>query len=295
MKPFTLIAIAIMSFPAFSQTCQIDLVDSYQNPVRSFYGSDLGQSCYEAMRDCRKTIRIEPELGGVDCINVEDGRRPVPAPPAVDMMDDIQLAVNYAFDACHVLPLVDGWANQLYVNGKFVGNFRSGSDDLKLSRAIREYRLQGKCTLKSRRQLNYLFDPSLIRDARENTLSSNCYVKPQVDGWADQLFVDGKFVGNFHPRNEEMKLRSAIAGYIDRGVCRLLSNQEKQLMRDPYLVNDFANYQYRGCHVKLNVSGYNQVYVRNQFKGNFLQKDEALLRGYLVKQIMNGTCQYNPL
>lgn len=80
MKFFTLLALSLLSLPAFSQqTCYVDMVNRYGNVVATFTAYDDPSVCFEAMKDCRRTIRLSPQLGGVDCVK-EQVRRPVPQP-----------------------------------------------------------------------------------------------------------------------------------------------------------------------------------------------------------------------
>jgi glutaredoxin-related protein len=219
-------------------------------------------------------------------------------PIEVERMSDFDRAINFVLQDCYVIPNVSGWANQLYVRGQFSGNF-DNSQEMQLRRAIRDLQSSGQCLMKDADTLSLQFDPNLINDAVDYSLSRNCYVLPNVSGWANQLYVDGQFVGNFDARNEneQMKLRSSLASYLVSGKCVGRSNQERQLLHNPHLIQDFANYQYRGCYVKLGVSGWaNQLYVNGQFNGNFDQNSEVQkLQKTLVDLVMNRTCVYDPM
>lgn len=79
MKLFTLLAVSVLSLPVFAQqTCYVDMVDRYNRVVATFSSYDDPNVCYEGMKECRKAIRLRPELGGVDC--VRDTPRPYPQP-----------------------------------------------------------------------------------------------------------------------------------------------------------------------------------------------------------------------
>jgi hypothetical protein len=327
MKLFSILALAALSFPAFSQTCQVQMVDNYSRVIRVFtaYGD---QTCIEGMKECRKTIRLQPQLGGVDCIRVGSTPAPQPQPhpqphpqpqpqpypqpqpnpyppqygqipEEVLRMNEIEQAINYVLEDCHVLPRVSGWANQLYIRGQFAGNYEIGRQDQELRRAIRDYQARGQCLMKHSSVLSIQFDRLLIESAIDRSLSRNCHVMPRVSGWANQLFIDNQFSGNFdiNKPEDQMKLKAALADHLSTGRCIGRSRQEIQLLRDPRLIQDFANFQYRGCHVKLNVSGWaNQLYVGNQFKGNFDSRSEVQkLQASLVELVLNRTCIYDPM
>ena len=214
-------------------------------------------------------------------------------------MNDIERAINFVFRDCYVVPGVSGWANQLYVNGQFSGNFRMGTQDMELLRTIRDYQFQGKCVMKSGNALIMQFNPYLVESAIDQTLSRNCYVVPGVSGWANQLYVNGQFSGNFNQNTEQMKLKANLADLLENGTCLGRSPEEIRLLRDPNLINDMASFQYRGCYVKLGVSGWaNQLYVNNQFSGNFDQRSEAeqhKLQATIVDLILRGSCVYDPI
>ena len=77
MKFLSAVFFASLSFSAFAQTCYVDMINSNNRVVRSFVGQG---DCYEELKACRKTIRFEPQLGGVDCIKQTGGYTPVPQP-----------------------------------------------------------------------------------------------------------------------------------------------------------------------------------------------------------------------
>lgn len=79
MKSFFLLALSALSLPAFAQqTCYVDMVDRYSRVVATYTSWDDPRVCLEGMKQCRKAIRLQPHLGGVDC--VRDQMQPVPGP-----------------------------------------------------------------------------------------------------------------------------------------------------------------------------------------------------------------------
>ena len=78
MKLIALVTLFTLSAPVFAQTCYVDMVDRYNRVVRTFIGQGDPNVCFEGMKECRKALRMEPHLGGVDCIR--EARRPVPQP-----------------------------------------------------------------------------------------------------------------------------------------------------------------------------------------------------------------------
>jgi hypothetical protein len=337
MKFFILLSFATLSFSAFAQTCEVDMVDRYNRVVRTFRAYGDPQTCIEGMKECRKSIRLDysndPHYpnGSLDCVRA-GGNQPNPnpypnpnpnpnpnpypnpnpnpypnpnpnpypqIPDEVLRMNELEQAINFTLQNCHVLARVDGWANQLYVNGQFSGNYQAGAQDIELRRVIRDHQMRGNCMLKPGRELQIMFSPNLIQDAIDYTLARNCHVLPRVDGWANQLYINGVFKGNYNASTptDQAKLKAALANGIVTGQCQERSYEEKRLLQDPYLIQAFANFQYRGCHVRLNVDGWaNQVYVANQFKGNYNRTTEVKkLQSALVALVVNGTCRFDPM
>jgi glutaredoxin-related protein len=309
MNVFSVFALASLafSFNLFAQDhCEGHLFD-HNNRIVEVFRNDI---CRENLKACRFAARQT----GYRCERVVISQPQWPPqqppqhppqfppqsqlPPEVERMTDLEMAINYVLNDCHVVPNVSGWANQLYVRGQFSGNYDT-RQEMELRRAIRDLQSRGQCLIKEVRLLNIQFDPSLINEAIDYSLSRNCHVLPRVSGWANQLYVDGQFAGNFDANNqsEQMKLRATLAQHLSSGKCIGRSFQERDLLRNPRLIQDFANFQYRGCHVKLNVSGWsNQLYVGNQFSGNFDKNTEVKkLQKTLVELIMNRTCLYDPM
>lgn len=237
MKFFSVIALAILSFPAFSQSCQVHMVDNYSRVIRVFSAYGDPNTCIEGMKECRKTIRLSPHLGGVDCIRAGGGSTPPYNPPhnpphnppplghipqEVLRMTEIEQGINFVLQDCHILPRVSGWANQLYLRGQFAGNYEVGRQDNELRWAIRDYQARGQCLMKRPQVLNIMFEPRLIDRAINGSLSRNCHVRPRVSGWANQLYIDGIFSGNFdvNSSSEQMKLKASLADLIASGRCR---------------------------------------------------------------------------
>ncbi len=309
MNVFSILTLIFISLPHVveAQECEAQLIDQYNRVVQVFRGS----SCKENLKACR----LAEHKTGLSCQRIgenqppySDGPQPgqhndgyveAGLPYEVQRMNNLEMAINLVLEDCYVLPNVSGWANQLYVRGKFAGNFQAGQDDMKLQRAIRDNQEQGVCQMKKTEELKLMFMPSLLDEAMDYTLSRNCYVLPEVSGWANQLYVNEKFAGNFdvNNENEQIKLKATLAQLLMEGQCQRRSRQEMNLLNDPYLISDFANYHFRGCLVKLNVSGWaNQVFVGNTFKGNFnAQTEVSKLKNYLVALVLNGTCVSSPL
>lgn len=130
----------------------------------------------------------------------------------------INEAASGMIRGCEVRLRVDGWANQLYVNGQFSGNFRTGVQDYQLADAIDSYLYRGVCRRLSAYESQLMNSPYLIQDFARG-LSRNCYVRLNVAGWANQLYVNGVFSGNFDSRTDEMRLRMRIAELVMNGTC----------------------------------------------------------------------------
>lgn len=81
MKKILLLALTGLSFSSFAQICQVDMVDRYHRVIRQFtaYGDE---SCFEGMKECRKTIRMDVRYSDADCVRT-GMRNPPPVPTPV--------------------------------------------------------------------------------------------------------------------------------------------------------------------------------------------------------------------
>ncbi len=111
-------------------------------------------------------------------------------------------AMNGKYRLIKVKPWVDGWANQLYIDGEFCGNFNEDQSQ----------QLQEAIMYNDIRKF-----PEIVRDA-EKGLIEGCSVKFLVHGWANQLYLRGKFAGNFKV-NQLHDLASAINYNLSTGYC----------------------------------------------------------------------------
>jgi hypothetical protein len=98
MKKLLLLCLFSLSATAFGQTCYVDMVDRYNRVVTTYTGWGDPGTCMEGMKECRKAIRMQPHLGGVDCIRATDVRpnpRPNPIPTPVPTPYPGSSSVNY--------------------------------------------------------------------------------------------------------------------------------------------------------------------------------------------------------
>jgi len=152
------------------------------------------------------------------------------APPLPQIVSD---AANGYIRNCFVKLNVDGWANQIYVDGIFSGNFQSGTQDWALANALNDYIYNGRCQYRDQYELSLITDPYLIENFANNQYQ-NCYVKQNVDGWANQIYIGGRFSGNYHNVNDVMKLREALVNYILNGTCVYVGNPYPYPNPNPY-------------------------------------------------------------
>ena len=133
--------------------------------------------------------------------------------------------------------------------------------------------------------------PQVVTDAAQYEISG-CEVLLNVNGQYNQLFVNGASSGNFQIGLQDNQLAQTIDYHLQRGVCNYKSPYELQYLRDPGLIQEFANFQFRNCYVRPYVDGqYNQMFIQNQFRGNYLLGTEDLkLRSALAAYIVNGVC-----
>jgi hypothetical protein len=127
MKKLFLFSLLCMSLQAFAQICEVDMTDRYGRVVRTFRAYGDQNTCIEGMKECRKTIRLSPHLGGVDCVR-RGGYNP-PNQPNLNYylsMSDYQLAqeAQYGIGRCTVGRGGNNSACDYYVrvNGQGFGN-----------------------------------------------------------------------------------------------------------------------------------------------------------------------------
>lgn len=77
MKTFFGLCVLLMSSGLMAQTCYVDMVNRSHRVVATY--QSYGDNCYEAQKECRKAIRMQPHLGGVDCIK-DNQSAPQPQP-----------------------------------------------------------------------------------------------------------------------------------------------------------------------------------------------------------------------
>lgn len=86
MRWLSVLGLALFTSTLYAQICQVAMVDRYNRTIEIFsdYSNGNGQDhCFHALKECRKTLRMRPELGGIDCIKLGQSRpetRPVPNP-----------------------------------------------------------------------------------------------------------------------------------------------------------------------------------------------------------------------
>ncbi len=141
----------------------------------------------------------------------------------IDLPQIIQDAEDGALKSCFVVPNIadnDGNVfNQLYLNGTFAGNFDiySSFDTQKLADQLNAYLADGTCANRSQDELNMIYDSNLL-NAFTDQSASNCYTILGVDGWANQLYINGQFSGNYKD-SELKKLQMTLVDNIVNGTC----------------------------------------------------------------------------
>jgi hypothetical protein len=123
----------------------------------------------------------------------------------------------------------------------------------------------------------------LIADAADGFIIG-CEVRYRVSGWANQLYVNGIFSGNFEDGIQNVALAQAIDDYLAMGRCHYQSSEQialrKSLARNPYLIDDFVRGRSRNCYVLLGVSGWaNQVFINADSLGITIKSLKS--RGYV--------------
>ena len=119
---------------------------------------------------------------------------------------------------------------------------------------------------------------------------AGCHVLLGVDGYK-QLYVDGVFKGNFVNRLEDQELEIQIINLILMGSCR-----EKLYTANSSIVLKAAAQGYDGCSVRLNVEGYNQVYIDETFIKNYINiLENKELERKIETLIRSGDCREHEL
>lgn len=130
--------------------------------------------------------------------------------------------VDHNYRECYVRPNVAGWAHQLYINGRFRGNFdmKDGNDVMKIKSLLAVNIEDGNCKAKPSHIIAQLYDFQLL-DEMANHQFKYCHVKPFVAGWAHQLYIQGRFRGNYDITDhfEKMQLMSKIVENIENKNC----------------------------------------------------------------------------
>ncbi len=284
--------LTFISFNSLAQrSCKVDLIQVDSGVVvKSF----KRPRCKKAFKQCSK---LQLEIPGTLCERSRNNNSS-DIMTRIFEMDLIERMDKRAYENCHVELNVSGWANQIYVDGDFKGNFHKNSEVAKFKRALKNYIDKGICQLKSIPELELLFSPDLINQYINHEIKG-CYVIPKVSGWAHQIYIKGKFAGNFNISNENelSGLKSRLAAYIDNGSCEFKSYETIRLMNSPELLYDFANHNFKGCHVELNVSGWaNQIYINGSFSGNYHKSTEVQkFRSRLADLVESGRCIYDPI
>ena len=110
MKRLLLLALLSLSSQVFAQVCEVDMTNRYNQVVRTFRAYGAPDTCIEGMKECRKTIRLQPQLGGVDCVRRGDYNPPNPPHqnPSISYylsMSNYQLAQEamYGIGSCKVI------------------------------------------------------------------------------------------------------------------------------------------------------------------------------------------------
>ncbi len=132
--------------------------------------------------------------------------------------------------------------------------------------------------------------PSVVYDASEFYIRG-CEVTLNVGGKHNQLYVNGQLAGSYEIRTQDNELALAISNHLQSGVCNYKAESELQYLRDPNLIDAFAQRQFRNCSVRMYVERYHQLHIRNVFRGNYVAGfQDAKLRSVLTEHIVNGTC-----
>jgi len=80
MIKFAIFVLFILSTQAFANVCEVDMVDNYSGRILNrFREYDYDGTCREAMKECRKQIRLSGWYGRADC-RISRVERPYPNP-----------------------------------------------------------------------------------------------------------------------------------------------------------------------------------------------------------------------
>lgn len=182
----------------------------------------------------------------------------------------IRDAADGKIEGCVVSLWVEGWANQLYVRGVFSGNFDENASS-QLAAQIGSHIQTGRC--------RFIGSPSALPAEIQSAFRGEfplIEVKLWVEGWANQLFVNGAFKGNF-PENQNQNLVDSIRFY--------------DIRRLPWMIRESEQGNIDGCKVEYLVEGWaNQLFVRGQFAGNFPMEQTADLENAINHHLNTGRC-----
>ncbi len=137
MKKIVLLGLLSLSANAFSDSCTVQMVTTNNRLVQTFRAHGI-DSCLEAMKECRKSIRVdysrnrEYPNGSLDCVQLGDDRNdnPIPnetptyEPDAYRMLNSNETAIynnkyvnvlGMSFGGLYAVKSTDGW-NSVYNN-----------------------------------------------------------------------------------------------------------------------------------------------------------------------------------
>lgn len=254
MKLFVLLFF-FASLSSFAQTCYVDMMSSQRSVLRTYIGQG---NCERELHECMRIIRQQPHLGGVSCMRQSGGR---PFPP-------------------HPGPNPNPYPNPYpQPNPNPYPNPYPGPNP---------YPYPGERLPDEVLRMNEIEQAS-------NFVLQDCHVISRVSGWANQLYVKGQFVGNFEVGRQDFELRRSIRDYQYRGQCLMKDVATLSVQFRPTLIQEALDQTLsRNCYIQSVNSVWYQLYVNNQFSGNFDQQsssDQMKLKSEIAAKIMNGTCQ----
>ncbi len=126
--------------------------------------------------------------------------------------------------------------------------------------------------------------------------STNCSVVPYVDGRYHQVYVNGRFKGNYEISSygQQAELRRVLTSYVRNGQCNYSQYGQSGPSSSSLLSRYTSNFYYNCQVVTERIYGYYQLYINNQFKGNFdpsSPAEMARLNYSLRSYDQNGTCR----